>query len=205
MKAIPKPTGFPLKTIALCALLLTWIVAKAVVVKAGESPKPETHGITAANVDPSIRPGDDFYRYANGGWIKRTEIPADRAGLGVFTALSDLSDKRVADLIEETAKSNPAAGSPARKIADLYNSYMDEAAVEAKGLAPLRPHLDAIAAIRTRRDLARVLGESLRADVDALNNTNFHTPNLFGLWVAPGFVDSDHYTAYLLQGGLELP
>ncbi len=82
---------------------------------------------------------------------------------------------------------------------------MDEAAIEAKGLAPLRPHLEAIAAIHDKKELAAALGQSLRADVDALNNTNFHTPHLFGLWVAPGFNDSDHYTAYLLQGGLQLP
>jgi endothelin-converting enzyme/putative endopeptidase len=82
---------------------------------------------------------------------------------------------------------------------------MDEAGIEAKGLAPLRPHLDAIAAIHDKTQLARALGETLRADVDPLNNTNFHTANLFGLWVAPGFQDSDHYTAYLLQGGLALP
>ena len=102
-------------------------------------------------------------------------------------------------------KAHAPAGSNARKIADLYNSYMDEAAIEAKGLAPLTPSLAAIAAIHDQNELARALGETLRADVDALNNTNFHTPNLFGLWVAPGFNDSDHYTAYLLQGGLQLP
>ena len=82
---------------------------------------------------------------------------------------------------------------------------MDESGIEAKGLAPLKPHLDAIAAIKDKRELAFALGKSLRADVDALNNTNFHTPNLFGLWVAPGFNDSDHYAAYILQGGLQLP
>ena len=201
MQSIFKFLKFPAKVVIVCVLLAFAMIAA----RAGEAPKAETHGITAANMDRSVRPGDDFYRYANGSWIKRTEIPADRASMGVFTKLSDLSDQRVADLIEETAKSKSAPGSATRKIADLYNSYMDESAVEAKGLAPLRTHLDAIAAIRTRQDLARVLGESLRADVDALNNTNFHTPNLFGLWVAPGFVDSDHYTAYLLQGGLELP
>ena len=69
----------------------------------------------------------------------------------------------------------------------------------------IRDSLDAIAAIRDQRELARALGESLRADVDALNNTNFHTENLFGLWVAPGFNDAEHYSAYLLQGGLQLP
>ena len=82
---------------------------------------------------------------------------------------------------------------------------MDEAGIEAKGLAPLRPHLDSIAAIHNKHELARALGETLRSDVDALNNTNYHTANLFGLWVAPGFNDSDHYAAYLMQGGLQLP
>ena len=166
---------------------------------------PKVHGIAAANIDRSVKPGDDFFHYANGEWIKRTEIPPDRAGVGVFTALSDLTDKRTADLIEEAAKAKAPAGSTARQIADLYNSFMDEAAIEAKGLEPLRPHLAAIAAIHDKHELAHALGETLRADVDALNNTNFHTANLFGLWVAPGFNDSEHYAAYLLQGGIELP
>jgi len=172
---------------------------------AAQAPKPDTHGIAAANMDASVKPGDDFNKYANGGWIQRTEIPADRGRIGVFATLADLSNKRTAGLIEEAAKSNAPAGSAVRKIADLYNSYMDEAAIEAKGLAPLRPHLESIAAIRNKRELARALGESLQADVDALNNTNYHTPNLFGLWVAPGFNGPDRYAAYLMQGGLQLP
>jgi len=165
----------------------------------------EGHGISADSMDRSVKPGDNFYEYANGDWIKRTEIPADRASVDVWTKLGDQSSKRMADLIAEIAKSNPPAGSSSRKVADLYNSYMDEAAIEAKGLAPLRPHLDAIAAIRNKQELAHALGETLRADVDALNNTNFYTPNFFGLWVAPGFNDSDHYVPYLMQGGLGLP
>jgi endothelin-converting enzyme/putative endopeptidase len=156
-------------------------------------------------MDASVKPGDDFNQYANGGWIKRTEIPPDRGRVGVFTSLADLSNKRTVGLIEEAAKANAPAGSSVRKIAALYNSYMDEAAIEAKGLAPLGAHLESIAAIQNKGELARALGESLRSDVDALNNTNFHTPNLFGLWVAPGFNDSEHYAAYLLQGGLQLP
>src|SRR5271163_4178224 len=184
-----------------CALMSVPHVA----VIAQETPKPETHGIAIANMDPSVKPGDNFYEYANGDWIKRTEIPADRAGIGVFSTLADLSNKRTAALIEEAAKANAPAGSNTRKIADLYNSYMDEAAIEGAGPAPLQPHLDAIAAIKDKKELARALGETLRSDVDALNNTNFHTPNLFGMWVAPDFNDSEHYTAYLLQGGLQLP
>jgi putative endopeptidase len=169
------------------------------------APTPETHGIVVADMDRSVKPGDDFYRYANGDWIKRTEIPPDRSDIGVIDSLIDLSQKRIAGLIKEAAKANAPAGSNPRKIADLYHSYMDEAAIEAKGLAPLRPQLDAIAAIRDKHELAGALGESLRTDVDALNCGCFHTPNLFGLWVAPGFNDPEHYTAYLLQGGLEMP
>jgi len=156
-------------------------------------------------MDTSVVPGDSFYEYCNGGWLKATTIPADRGGVGVFSVLRDLSDKRTSSLIEEMSKSKAAAGSDQRKVADLYNSFMNEAAIEKAGLAPLKPHLDAIAAIKDKKALAHALGETLRADVDALNNTNFHTANLFGLWVAPGFNDPDHYAPYLLQGGLGLP
>ena len=189
---------------SLCIFLATSVLA-AHAQSAQISPSSVTHGIAVANMDRSITPGDNFYLYANGDWIRRTVIPADRAAVGVFSTLDDVANKNTAALIQEAAKSNAPAGSNTRKIADLYNSYMNEAAIEAKGLAPLHPQLTAIAAIQTKRELARALGESLRADVDPLNNTNFHTANLFGLWVAPGFNDSDHYTAYLLQGGLELP
>src|SRR5271157_2216520 len=175
------------------------------IVQAQEAAKEETHGIAVANIDRTVKPGDDFYLYANGEWIKRTEIPPDRSGIGVFFKLDEVSNKRTAALIEEAAKANAASGSSTKKIADLYNSYMDEGGIEAKGLTPLKPHLDAIAAIKDKHELARALGKCLRADVDALNNTNFHTANIFGLWVAPGFGDADHYTAYLMQGGLQLP
>jgi putative endopeptidase len=186
---------------ATCALL--FIAQHATL---AQQPQPaETHGIAIANMDPSVKPGDNFYEYANGAWIKRTEIPPDRAGIGVFSALADLSNQRTRALIEEQTKATAPAGSNARKIADLYSSYMDEAAIESAGLAPLTPHLGAITAIKDKKDLARALGKTLRADVDALNNTNFHTPHLFGMWVAPDFNDSGHYTAYLMQGGLELP
>jgi len=185
--------------------LAVFCVASIPVILAQNLPAQETHGIVVASIDRSVKPGDDFYQYANGDWLKHTEIPPDRISMDVWTKLGDLSNKRTSDLIAEIAKSNPPAGSSARKVADLYNSYMDEAGIEAKGFAPVRPHLDAIAVIRDKRQLAYHLGQTLRADVDALNNTNFHTANLFGLWVAPGFSDSEHYTAYLLQGGVELP
>src|SRR5271165_2273693 len=201
MTFIPQAPRSVVKCAGICSFGLTLLVAAY----AQEAPKQDTHGISVVNMDRSVKPGDNFYLYCNGDWIKRTELPPDRARISVFSGLADLSDKRTAALIEETAKSDAPAGSSARKIADLYNSYMNEAAIEAKGLAPLQPHLKAVAAIQNKKELAFALGETLRSDVDALNNTNFHTPHLFGLWVAPGFNDPDHYAAYLLQGGVQLP
>ncbi len=188
----------------LCPLLFAAATVSAQSTAAVTNP-PATHGIAVANMDPSVKPGDNFYLYANGAWIARTEIPADRAGIGVFSTLADRSNKNVAAIIEEAAKSNAPAGSNTRKMADLYNAFMDESAIEARGMKPLDPHLAEIAAIHDRHDLATVLGKTLRADVDLLNNAVFSTPNLFGLWVAGGFSDSDHYMPYLLQGGLEMP
>ncbi|MGB8539746.1 MAG: M13 family metallopeptidase [Acidobacteriaceae bacterium] len=180
-------------------------LALAFFAHAQQASKPAVHGISIANMDSSVKPGDNFYLYANGGWLKRTVIPPDRSRIGVFSALSDLSNQRTRTLVEDAAKANAPAGSETRKVADLYHSYMDEAGIESHGLKPIEPSLKALAAIGDKNQLARALGESLRADVDALNNTNFHTHNLFGLWVAPGFSDSAHYAAYLMQGGIELP
>lgn len=186
-------------------LLAVAIAIPAFAQQAQPAQQPEQHGIQVQNMDRSVNPGNDFYHYANGDWIKRTEIPPDRAGIGVFTKLSDLANKRTAAIIEDASKSNAPAGSDSRKIADLYNSYMNEAAIEKRGLDPLKPHLKAVADIKDKKQLSRALGETLRQDVDPMNNTNYHTPNLFGLWVGPGFNDSAHYVPYLLQGGIVLP
>jgi putative endopeptidase len=166
---------------------------------------PKHHGIDVANMDRSVKPGNEWYEYCNGDWIKKTTIPPDRGSVGVFSTLFDLSIQRTSDVIREMEKEKASQGSEAEQVADLYKSYMDEQAIEKRGLSPLKPHLDAIAAIKDKRELARYFGESLRADVDPLNNTNFHTSHLFGLWVAPDFNDPAHYTAYMLQGGLVLP
>ncbi len=163
------------------------------------------HGLDLAGMDLTAQPGDDFYGFGNGNWMKSTEIPADKSSWGNFAILANEANKRVADLIQGVAGSNPAAGSEEAKVADYYASYMDEAGIDAKGIAPLKPELDAIAAISDKTALAQALGATLRTDVDPLNNTNFHTPNLFGLWVSPDFADSKRNTAYLLQGGLGLP
>ncbi|HEX4621006.1 MAG TPA: M13 family metallopeptidase, partial [Myxococcaceae bacterium] len=162
------------------------------------------HGLDLAGVDPAIAPGDDFDGYANGRWRAATEIPKDRNSWGPAGVLTEEVDHRLRSLMEE-AKAGAAAGSEARKVGDLFASFMDEAGIESKGLKPLRPELDGIARIKDRAALARALGASVRADVDPLNDTRFQTPNVLGLWVAPSFSDPTHNAAYLLQGGIVLP
>ncbi len=153
-------------------------------------------GIDVKGMDASVAPGDDFNEYTNGGWFKANPIPSDKSSWGTDAILADETRKRVRDLIEAT-------DSP--KIKDFYQSYMDEAAIEAKGTAPLKSQLDSYAAITDRKALAKVIGGTLRADVDALNNTNFETGNLFGVWVTQGLEDPGHSYPYLMQGGLGMP
>lgn len=153
----------------------------------------------------SVRPGDDFNGYVNGGWIDATEIPADKSHWGIDGEIAEATDKRVAQLIEDAAKGGADTSADARRVGTFYVSFMDEAGIEAKGLAPLNPLLRQIASVSDKTGLARLLGSTLRADVDPLNMTNFFTENLFGLWVAQGLHDPENYQAYLLQGGLGLP
>ena len=160
-------------------------------------------GLDLAGMDKSVDPGDDFFGYANGGWLKVTEIPADRPSYGVFDAIAEKVNERTADLIKGAGKS--ANDPEARKIGDYYDAFMDENAIESKGLAPLKPELEEINRIADKSELARVLGSQLRADVDPLNSTNFYTDRLFGIWVSPDFNNPTHNVPYLLQGGLGLP
>ncbi|HEY1252237.1 MAG TPA: M13 family metallopeptidase [Thermoanaerobaculia bacterium] len=159
-------------------------------------------GIDVEGIDRSIRPGDDFYGYANGAWMKATEIPPDRSAVGAFSIVDEEVTKRTAALIQEAGKSNQPADSDSGKVGAFYGAFMNEKAIEDRGFAPMKAELAEIAAIGDRVALARVLGSQLRADVDALNSTNFHTDRLFGLWAAPGFESPDRYVGYLLQGGL---
>jgi putative endopeptidase len=163
------------------------------------------HGIIVADMDKATLPGDDFHRYANGHWLDTTQIPADRSSWGAFAILNEQANQRTQALIQDVAKTKAQMGSDAQKVGDYYASFMDEAKIESRGIDPLMPKLDRIAAITDLNSLSRELGAEMRQDVDPLNNTNFHTDHLFGLWVAQDFNKPDRYAPYLLQGGLGLP
>lgn len=154
-------------------------------------------------VDSSVRPGDAFFQYVNGAWLKATEIPPDRSSISDDVALTEQNNQRTLDIIQGARASDASAD--ARRIADYYDAFMDEATIERLALRPLEPQLKEIAALRNRKDLSRLLGKQMRADVDVLNNTEFYTDKLLGLWVAQDLDDPSRYSAFLLQGGLGMP
>jgi predicted metalloendopeptidase len=182
------------------AALSSALIASAALAAAGMG-----HGVDLAGIDHSVAPGDDFYAYANGAWIKTAVIPPDRAAEGPGAILVDKTRERVRGLIEDAAKAKPAAGSDAQKVGDYFASYLDEAGIEAKGLKPLDADMARIAAIKDNATLSSYLGSTLRADVDALNSTNFYTDHIFGVWMQQGFSDPNRNMPYLLQGGLGMP
>lgn len=163
-----------------------------------------TFGFDTAGMDRNIKPGDDFYGYANGNWVETTQIPADRSAWSGFSALAEAALKDTRAIAEEAAADTDASGDRAR-IGAFYAAFLDEDGIEAAGIMPLQPALEAIATINNKADLTRALGASLRADVDLLNSTNYYTPNLFGLWVSVNLLRPDQYAPYLVQGGLGMP
>lgn len=134
-------------------------------------------GIDPAAMDPSVDPGDDFYAYANGTWLKTAEIPPDRPSIGGFVIADQATEQQLEQLIAELLAREPQPGSGAERIRRYYQAFVDTAAIDAAGMAPIRRDLDRILAIGDKRQLAAAIGATIRADVDPLNATDFHTEN----------------------------
>ena len=180
----------------LIALAASSMILPVAMVAAKEKPaatagKPAygSFGFDTAGMDKSIKPGDDFYGFANGQWAKSTPIPGDRSNFGMFTVLDDLSIKRSHDILEQAAKT------PGSRIGDLYASFMDEAAADAAGIAPLTPTLDAIKALGSKAAVAAKMGELLRIGMA--------TP--FRIYVDQDDKDPESYIVQMRQRGLGMP
>lgn len=150
-------------------------------------------GLDPTAHDPTVRPGDDFYRYADGHWLDSNTIPADRSAWGVF---AELDERARGDLrqIVETIPADAAPGGPQQKIRDFYRSYIDTDAIERAGLAPAQPALQAIAAARTYEELSRLMGRpdlGLTAPIRLLITTDPKNP--------------DRYIVAITQSGLAMP
>ena len=164
---------------------------------APQSQKPElgSFGVKLSNRDLSARPGDDFFQYANGGWVDSYEMPADQGRYGAFNSLRERSDERIKAIIEELAASEASAGSVEQKIGDYFSSYMDTAKLNQLGIAPLRPGLAKIAAIQNVAQLTRAFG---RFQLDS-------TPTPFSYFIGADRADPDRNQLNLFVSGINLP
>src|SRR5579884_63921 len=152
-------------------------------------PQYGAFGFDSSGMDTSIAPGDDFFGYANGTWDRNTQIPPDKARYGMFNVLDDLSKERTRTIIEEQAKD------PNSKIGNAYASFMDEPAIEAKGLAPLEPWLNEIKQTSSKGALTQ-----LYAHADELG---VGIP--FRMFVGQDRRASDRYALNVIQGGIGMP
>ncbi|HXZ59355.1 MAG TPA: M13 family metallopeptidase [Steroidobacteraceae bacterium] len=187
----------------LAAALLTGCIAALAVAASSLSrpPSAETSGhaqignfgLNLSGGDPSVKPGDDFARYANGRWLDTAQIPPDRASWGSFALLREQSLQQLREILEALPEGGPA-GSNEQKLHDFYRGYLDTDAIERAGLTPAKPVLDAIAAARTHEDIAGFMGRP---------ELRLKAPVRFD--IDPDEKDPDHYMVLVFQGGLGLP
>ena len=149
-------------------------------------------GIDLANRDEAVKPGDDFFKYANGTWLANFKMPDDKARYGSFDALGEKSENDIKAIIDGFATSAPKAGSNVAKAADFYASWMDEATLETRGTEPLKPYLATIEGIKTKADLLKVLA-----------TVGYASP--FGLGIEADVADPTRYAVWGAQGGLGMP
>ena len=178
------------------------VVLCAFAIFLGMGDAPVAENVDTQDMDRSIKPGDDFYRYANGGWLKTQTIPAGQSSFDNRAILTERTGERVRSLIQEAATAKSAKGSLPQKVGDYYSGFMDEAVIESKGLTPLSDEMATIAAISNKASLSAYLGTTLNTEVDGLTANADH---IFGVWVNQSFTDSKHYVFHLLQGGLGMP
>ena len=190
----------PLKIAPLLLILLILLILLASHAPAAglrpQTPPPSDASSLASDMDPSIRPGVDFYHYANGSWLKKTPIPADKPRWGSFDELREQNWKILKAILEEASNTRSSkAGSIEQKTGDFYASAMDTAQIESSGLTPLKPFLDGITAIHDRNSLIR---ETARLQ-------SYYINPLFSFGVDTDEKDSEHVTFYFGQGGLGMP
>ena len=155
----------------------------------GTAPAAKPIGVDLAGMDRSVQPGDNFYMFSNGTWAKNTQIPADKSNYGMFTRLDDLSKDRTRVIIEEAAKDSNS------KIGNAYSSFLDSAAIEAKGLAPIQPWLGEIKGLNNRSGYAALAAKAGRYGIGIP----------FGMFVGQDDKSPDRYVTQMFQSGIGMP
>jgi putative endopeptidase len=160
---------------------------------AADKPLYGTWGFDSAGMDTATKPGDDFFRYANGAWLDKTAIPADKPAVSFRLQMTDRAEARIHDLLE-AAKDKPPTDLEG-KVGRFYRSFMDETRVEEAGAKPLDPLLGDVRNAKTREAQAALMG---RADADL-------EASLFNIFIDIDLKDPSRYAVYVSQGGLGLP
>jgi len=174
----------------LCGALLT-----ATPVLAQTAPKLGKWGVDLTSLDKAVKPGDDFFLYVNGGWLKNAQIPADRSSTGSFQDLQILSEERLKTIVADLKKTpDNRLTVEQRKLRDLYDAFVDTAAIEAHGLNPVRKDLDYIAGLKTLDEVARAMG-----------SIKLSTASIYNIGVGVDDKNPDNYSVNLNQGGLGMP
>ena len=152
-------------------------------------------GVDLSAMDKSVRPGDDFFKYVNGTWLKNTEIPADRTGTGSFLLLRIESEKRLKSIVAElAAKPYDKLNGEEKKLRDLYDAFTDQKQIEKRGLAPFKDDIAYLQGLNTRADVAAAFGKvRLQTDVP------------FDMGIGIDDKHPDSYAIFLYQGGIGLP
>ena len=174
---------------ALCAIALWGARAATAGIDTG------SWGFDMSGRDLSVRPGDNFFDYANGTYLKSLTIPPDQSRYGAFNVLRDLSEQRTHTILEQAAKGEKSGSDPVAKAGLFYRAFMDEAAAEKRGAAPLKPDLDRVLAVATQKDFARLNGLAVKGFLSSL----------FDLAVAPDAKDPTQQALNLSQSGLGMP
>jgi len=168
------------------------LLCVALLIAPSTVPSVKPWGVNLGFVDPGAKPGDDFYEFANGGWLRSAEIPPDRAAAGVGLELNKLNEERLKTIIAGLHTRKP--GAEEQKLRDLYDAFMDEAGIEAKGLKPAQEDLATIAALQSLEDVARMLG-----------TPGYPLGGPFRMTVAADDKNPDAYVVVLNQWGLGMP
>jgi putative endopeptidase len=163
----------------------------------GQKPELGNWGVDLTTRNTNVKPGDDFYRYANGKWLDTFEIPADLPAYGSFTVLTLRAEEQINGIIQEQPRAKGAIETTGEKIAELYGEFMDESALNAKGLTPLDPYFKRIAAAKSHDDIAALMGE--------LNRVNGGGASFFALVIDQDEKVPSQYIVHFAQGGLGLP
>ncbi len=176
----------------LTAYAIIYVITLISSASAVAAPPPKatlgTFGIETRQMDLSIKPGDDFYGYVNGKWLAKTTIPADKSRYGSFDILREKSESDLHSLLSEHIES-PPTDPTLKKVVDLYISWMDEATIERRGIAPLRPDLDRISAAKNKTDLMKLIG-----------SPQMSAPFSFG--IQPDPANTKRYKVFIGQAGL---